>query len=105
MPTTASHTPGPWTLSPWTASSDIAIHGYNDGQRQWIGDVVGDTDSEHATDANRDANARLIAAAPDMLEALKGLMPMWQSGIDEPWVKAARDAIAKATGTEQRREG
>lgn len=41
---------------------------------------------------------RLFAAAPELLAALQELLPMWASGIDEPWVKRARDAIAKATG-------
>jgi hypothetical protein len=45
-----------------------------------------------------EANARLIAAAPDLLASLKELMPLWSSGIDEPWVQRARAAIAKAEG-------
>lgn len=50
------------------------------------------------------ANARLIAAAPEMLEALKGVSIMLNahsslSQFDgEPWVKRVRAAIAKATG-------
>jgi hypothetical protein len=46
----------------------------------------------------RAANALLIAAAPELLEALQGLLPMWESGIEEPWVKKARAAIKKAIG-------
>ena len=38
------------------------------------------------------------AAAPDLLAALKDVMPMWESGISEPWVLAARAAIARAEG-------
>ena len=41
------------------------------------------------------ANARLIAAAPELLEALRDLLE--QTGLDEWWAEKARDAIAKAT--------
>ena len=41
------------------------------------------------------ANARLIAAAPELLEALRGLLE--QTGLDEWRAEKARDAIAKAT--------
>lgn len=45
-----------------------------------------------------EANARLIAAAPDLLAALSELLPLWENGIEEPWIIRARAAIAKATG-------
>lgn len=41
------------------------------------------------------ANARLIAAAPELLDALRGLLE--QTGLDGWWAEKARDAIAKAT--------
>jgi hypothetical protein len=47
------------------------------------------------------ANANLISAAPDLLEALKPLVGMVESDPymhDWPEVKAARAAIAKAEG-------
>ena len=44
------------------------------------------------------ANARLLKAAPKLLDALKKLLPMWESGIDEPWVYEARAAIREAEG-------
>jgi hypothetical protein len=46
------------------------------------------------------ANARLIAAAPDLLDALQ-TMPQSMSATDEEywaWVDKARAAIDKATG-------
>lgn len=47
-------------------------------------------------------NAQLIAAAPDLLEALRGALEHWPvpSSIckDRPAWKAARAAIARATG-------
>ena len=52
--------------------------------------------ARQVTTAEREANARLIAAAPDLLEALE-----W--AVDNPhddayWISQARAAIAKATG-------
>ena len=48
--------------------------------------------------AKQDANARLIAAAPDLLEALKAAeeRPLCTEGAD--WWIQVRAAIAKATG-------
>ncbi len=58
------------------------------------------------------ANARLIAASPDLLEALQGLLKTYLQAADsgdcgnwdaraEPQVIAALAAIAKATGPDQ----
>ena len=40
---------------------------------------------------------RLMAAAPELLEALQGLLDALPSATTHPAIKAARDAIAKAT--------
>ena len=50
--------------------------------------------------SEQNANARLIAAAPDLLEALIELADCGAEawGEDRPCVKWARAAIAKATG-------
>lgn len=55
-----------------------------------------DFDQDERSDAEACANARLIAAAPELLEALKELdaKPEYTSS----WIKA-RAAIAKATGS------
>lgn len=55
---------------------------------------------------NHEANARLIAAAPELLEAIKRLLPMAENNAFEYGAKPeqdediifARAAIAKATG-------
>ena len=104
-----SHTPGPWDVYPGTragidtkdGSFSIVVAGYDDDECGIWG----------RTNAEAEANARLIAAAPDLLEALSELLAEAEdifvcmadaTGIDRhrhpaPF-KKARAAIAKATG-------
>lgn len=90
------HTPGPWSYLRTTHPRGYIVTG-----RDGIYDIaivrdVGGT-PENA------ANARLIAAAPELLEALQGVLKAGRgtSGriILEGWHEVVvRDAIAKATG-------
>ena len=81
----SKHTPGPWHIDP--------IKAHANGNRRIIAEqctpvaVV----PEHLA-----ADARLIAAAPDLLEALTKAATMLHPDLDE--YKAVRAAIAKATG-------
>ncbi len=50
-------------------------------------------------DAEREANARLIAAAPELLEALQDMVSD-RNELSEATVRFAKAAIAKATGEE-----
>lgn len=78
----SSYTPGPWTVL--TTGSSIV--------------VVSDQEPVAMIGHNR-ANARLIHAAPDMLEAL--IAAEGNSIDDDPAVwKQIADAITKARGTE-----
>lgn len=54
----------------------------------------------HEIQAESAANARLIAAAPELAEVLSGLLYWHDEGrhIDESWWDAARTAIAKSRG-------
>ena len=63
---------------------------------QWVTDsLVGVQDSERLLWERNLANARLIAAAPDLLAALQRLVhPM----ADDDDLETALDAIARATG-------
>lgn len=80
----AKHTKGPWRIGAME-SGRYAVDGEN-GQ-----EVTGWLDSE--------ADARLIAAAPELLEALQALVNEPQPiGIDRTAYQAALVAIAKATG-------
>lgn len=96
----SKHTPGPWINA---GNGDIiAIHPTQCGG-------VKDVCTVYMTESDEDdANARLIAAAPDLLAALEMILPIlldWHSDFpdsvgskEEPAVRAARAAIAKAKG-------
>jgi hypothetical protein len=80
----AKHTPGPWVVS---GKATI-----NSTMRGWVASV---------STVDRVANARLISAAPDMLEALRGIlesMEMENPLAHKTQIDAARAAIAKAEG-------
>lgn len=95
------HTPAPWTATAKDTINGIPAY-------WWIqcsaGGVIGDVQSVNPADA------ALISAAPDLLAALQALLPhvpvprvpMGQDHADPfplpDYVKAARAAIAKATG-------
>lgn len=95
------HTPGPWRIEVGDADGARAL--------QWptiqseSREIVG-TEGFYGDIEEDIANARLAAAAPELLEALETLVAMddcgmgvtgWDHGFNK-----ARAAIAKATGSE-----
>jgi hypothetical protein len=97
MTTQATHTPGPWEISKNEVGElDICEAG--------AGNMLADL----AKCKNAVANARLIAAAPDLLEALRGLLRETRQSVPNINVKKhfslmvqmeeAKSAIAKAEG-------
>lgn len=103
------HTPGPWTAH--YAASDALFVGPPDGDAPVICDLVSrldqyDEETKTYTQVFQDedlANAHLIAAAPDLLEALKSLMEAASDGSASALLKPmfeAATAIAKAEGKE-----
>ncbi|ANA73641.1 hypothetical protein [Pseudomonas aeruginosa] len=90
------HTPGPWEYSPVRGSIAL-LHIY-------CADNKGPFHVERS-DAETDANAKLIAAAPELLEALQHIEEYWnrdsneQAMTDALWhiIETAQAAIAKAT--------
>ena len=91
----SKHTPGPWVLeSPESGGRVLA----QDERATIIHTPTGSPFNELVI-----ADARLIAAAPDLLDALEELANgykgnRWDVGL-VPRIKKARAAIAKATGT------
>lgn len=133
--TQAKHTPGPWELEqqptwPW----DLCVSWGDEvviTARRWahstsqktVADVLAgkhmgkDREKAAAMNQRQLANLRLISAAPELLEALRGLLPQtftgnptqaeltahWERERDlgngmAPFVLAAYAAIAKAEG-------
>ena len=88
----AKHTPGPWT-----ADRDGVILGTLGPARPFVGRIDDDYN-----DGQTAANRHLIAAAPDLLEALRGFHPSQiktQGELARAW-EVARAAIAKAEGAQ-----
>lgn len=111
---TTGHTPGPWSVdgcSDNNAEAEVIVAG--DGRRTicWTANTWDDGEGkEIITDEDR-ANGRLIAAAPELLNALRGVMHWAECecqslATDTPPNDGprlcdfcvARSAIARATG-------
>ncbi|MER0570982.1 hypothetical protein AAA539_20005 [Pseudomonas aeruginosa] len=102
----SKHTPGPWVRcakSPKIIMSGSIIEGY---EGYMIGSVTGNDNSGfYAAEDEAEANARLMAAAPEMLGALQHIEEYWnrdsneQAMTDALWhiIETAQAAIAKAT--------
>ena len=89
----AKHTPGPWKID----------YGYN-RSINFIGPCVPDQYAGSSWLQVTEANARLIAAAPDLLDALKGMLEVFgdEFGMGDSSVcDDARAAISKATRSKQ----
>lgn len=106
--TTATHTPGPWHRAAYRDSQQLSLTVYADTPNgTWeVAKAIGwGGDGEDQAGAN----ARLIAAAPELLEALQSICDgaCWSLGsgprhhiadIPAAKIEHARAMIAKATG-------
>jgi hypothetical protein len=101
----SAHTPGPWMVGgPFPAVSVCfeSIPGDGETPPVWEPVCVVDQRTQGPQDPRALADARLIAAAPELLAALETLldseMPVWRSGeVARVWRKASQ-AVAKARG-------
>jgi hypothetical protein len=91
----AKHTPGPWQMSGSRGPSpEYRGHGVGpDGGNYVV--VVPYNDRDHVECI---ANARLIAAAPDLLDVAKRCLAMADEGDGPPYWDWIRSIIAKAEG-------
>lgn len=114
-----SHTPGPWAVAGEldylrVESPNSADPNACDGVRQIA--IVRQSDYEIPNYGEAEANARLIAAAPDLLSALEGIVAAMDNGFSLPVedcepgtqahveavsIEAAHAAILKAKGGAQ----
>jgi hypothetical protein len=83
----SKHSPGPWRFEPHSVDSNYMLI--------YCSNTPGEGD--HVRGYCGAANARLIAAAPDLLQALQELLNA-NPGTENKWTLAANAAIAKATG-------
>lgn len=94
------HTPGPWYADPGKRVTGFAVT--HDGEPNPLAIALrkpANSYSKGISDIKAMANARLIAAAPDLLEALEsfpGFLCGTESG--DAWIEQMRAAIAKARG-------
>ena len=85
----SKHTPGPWR---------VRLSTPEEGYYCWW---IYDADDREVTtvDGRDEANARLIASAPDLLAALKAFPGFTDDAtIGDKWIETMRAAIAKAEG-------
>lgn len=102
----SKHTPGPWRVGTPGPNGLYTV-----GTRQGLMTAMVAHSANHLAECEQTiADARLIAAAPELLDALQNILMHIGKGRenDVDWVcepihsdeiKAARAAIAKATGT------
>jgi hypothetical protein len=104
----AKHTPGPWKAQMIDGRMGVTANHMCSfpGMRYDICERVGGDCTAKPTKGTPEANARLIAAAPELLEALQRVVSDWVHPYDGgeyedgemPALDQARAAIAKATG-------
>lgn len=94
-----AHTPAPWSVEIDHRSNDPElIRAHVDGEMYDLASVLCDETGNAA------ANARLMAAAPNLLAALREIVAAVETGdVDGyspsgDWFREAKAAIAKATG-------
>lgn len=92
------HTPGPWTARDYGHENIIHIEHETGSAIAQIGGPTTNMDLA-------EANARLIASAPELLEVLGDMLARFadheqydETGEDTEAINAARAAIRKATG-------
>jgi len=105
---TTKHTPGPWAINNPDHENFVTIGSSSVRNIADVWAINGD-----CTEDERDANACLIAAAPELLEAAKLVLAWYEAEDDHSNTNfyqrmemcrtseaALRSAIAKATGSE-----
>ena len=95
---TTKHTPGPWEKADGTDGITRGIRGWHGPE---MVNVINWNGISRATSVTGQANARLIAAAPDLLDELLSVLD-WavteRAPLREQEIESIRKVIAKATG-------
>lgn len=94
----AKHTPGPWNVK---KPNDVNINFWIEVRGGGYKSLICETTNCLGHGGTSEANARLIAAAPDLLAALKMISCAYLGAVvwrDGAFLEVARAAIAKAEG-------
>jgi len=96
----AKHTPGPWSIKNDYDERHIVIanidESFSDGTTAYTYDFVCDTYGVDYESRSRDvanANARLIAAAPDLLSSLQRLLLEFDFMVEQGRIPDVRDDV------------
>jgi hypothetical protein len=92
-----THTPGPWRIEERNGMAANQYGRFNVSASHYSRPGVIDG-RDCVVEVRDEANARLIAAAPDLLEALKNLVAFLDDQDNFKFTEEARAAIAKAEG-------
>jgi hypothetical protein len=102
------HTPGPWTCLPAFDDGCYLIQQAQKEQKIWVDEGYIESNNEGYRQSEvvfhrSVANARLIAAAPELLEALTHILSEYDApnSLNDAAFRKARAAIAKATGVSE----
>jgi hypothetical protein len=96
----SKHTPGPWVARRNVAFWEVAPESIKFDGPYKIGDVCA-SDPERPDGGLQEANAKLIAAAPDLLEALQYVAARLREIDGQIEEDVVYKAIKKATGEAQ----
>ena len=92
--------PTKYTQGPWVIRVDNSGQKFIYRQRSWDGDVythpIAQTRGDPRSANEHKANASLIAAAPDLYEALSSILDSADFNCNQRLAYAARVALAKA---------
>ena len=95
------HTPGPWHVMEYGRPFDSAdiYFGYHPGGQTMVSQAIGRLTEQSFGQLPKKADARLIAAAPELLEALRDCEQVLSGSAlhNSTCIQTARAAIAKAT--------
>ena len=91
----SQHTPGSWTIEEYGDEECPALVIHRDSERRVCFMA---TPGSHGDPAMIEADARLIAAAPDLLQALKAAIHYLKRDTPAMTRGAINAAVAKATG-------
>lgn len=100
------HTPGPWQVAPTPTGTygkhwvEIRHHNYRVVHAGSFDRTSHGETETHCGVVIKPEDARMIAAAPELLAALEKALPVLERECGDVFLDSIRSAIAKATGKE-----